>query len=58
MIYVQPYSDLAYEHGTTRYVSTPALPESKNSLLIALSDLQVYLDQWLSWRSFVMSVPL
>jgi len=58
MIYIQPYSDLVYEHGTTRYVSTPALPENKNSLLITLSDLQVYLDQWLSWRSFVMSVPL
>ena len=58
MIYVQPYSDLASEHGTTRCVSTPTMLENKNSLLRALSDLQVYFDQWLSWRSFVMSVPL
>jgi hypothetical protein len=36
---VQPHSDLAHEHGTTRRARSPALPENKALLLLALSDL-------------------
>jgi hypothetical protein len=36
---VQPPSDLAHEHGTTRRARSPALPENKALLLLALSDL-------------------
>ena len=36
---VQPHSDLAHEHGTTRHVRSPALPENKALLLMAPSDL-------------------
>ncbi len=58
MICFQPYSDLARERGTTRCMGTPTMLGNKNSLLTALSDLQVYLDQCLSWWSFVLSSPL
>ena len=36
---VQPRSDLAHEHGTTRRARSPALPENKALLLTAPSDL-------------------
>ncbi len=36
---VQPHSDLAHEHGTTRHVRSPAVPENKALLLVAPSDL-------------------
>src|SRR5690242_6049320 len=36
---VQPHSDLAHEHGTTRHVRSPAVPENKALLLMAPSDL-------------------
>jgi len=36
---VQPRSDLAHEHGTTRCARSPALPENKALLLTAPSDL-------------------
>ncbi len=58
MICFRPYSDLARERGTTRCMGTPTMLGNKNSLLTALSDLQVYLDQCLSWWSFVLSSPL
>ena len=36
---VQPPSDLAHEHDTTRHVRSPAVPENKALLLMAPSDL-------------------
>ena len=36
---VQPHSDLAHEHGTTRYIRSPAVPEHMALLLVAPSDL-------------------
>jgi hypothetical protein len=36
--YVRPPSDLAHEHGTTRRRRSPAVPENKAFLLVALSD--------------------
>ena len=36
---VQPHTDLAHEHGTTRYVRSPAVPEHMALLLVAPSDL-------------------
>jgi hypothetical protein len=36
---VQPRSDLAREHGATRRVRSPAVPENKTLLLTAPSDL-------------------
>ena len=39
MMAVQLLSDLAHEHGTTRCVRSPAMPENKALLLTALSDL-------------------
>jgi len=38
MTYVRPRSDLAHEHGTTRRRRSPAVPENKAFLLVALSD--------------------
>ena len=58
MICFRPCSDLARERSTTCCMGTPAMPGNKNSLLTALSDLKVYLDQWLSWRTFALSSPL
>src|SRR6266567_3487650 len=53
-----PRSDLAHQHGTTRCVRSPALPENKAVLLAALSDLGGLLRPALSWQSFVVSSPL
>src|SRR5260221_14019795 len=39
MMAVQLHSDLAHEHGTTRCVRSPAVPENKALLLTAPSDL-------------------
>ena len=39
-------------------MSTPAMPENKNSLLKTFSFVKVYSSQSLSWRTFVMSSPL
>src|SRR6266704_19862 len=39
LVYFRPRSDLAHEHGTTRCVRSPAVPENKAVLLAALSDV-------------------
>jgi hypothetical protein len=38
LVYFRPRSDFAHEHGTTRHRRSPAVPENKAFLLLALSD--------------------
>ena len=54
----QPQSDLAHEHGTTRRVQSPAVPENTAVLLAALSDLGDLLRSARTFRTFVLSNPL